>query len=124
MITQTVIHPDAAGIDLAAEVHCVAVPADRDPQPVRNLGPTTDHLIVLADWLQKCGLRTVAMESTGVYGIPLFELLEQRAYGRKQADGTTTFWITNYNVPDPRRFILTNTISFRAGSRAGVQTGP
>ena len=38
MITQTVIHPDAAGIDLASEVHYVAVPADRDPQPVRNFG--------------------------------------------------------------------------------------
>lgn len=40
------------------------------------------------------------------------ELIQQRGYGRKQADGTTRFWITNYNVPDPRRFILTNTISF------------
>ena len=78
MITQTVIHPDAAGIDLASEVHYVAVPADRDPQPVRNFGPTTDQLIVLADWLQKCGIRTVAMEATGVYWIPLFELLEAR----------------------------------------------
>jgi transposase len=75
---QTVIHPDAARIDLAAEVHYVAVPADCDPQPVRNFGSTTDQLIVLADWLQKCRIRTVAMESTGVYWIPLFELLEAR----------------------------------------------
>ena len=45
MITQTVIHPDAAGIDLASEVHYVAVPADRDPQPVRNFGTTTDELM-------------------------------------------------------------------------------
>ena len=58
MVTQTVIHPDAAGIDLASEVHYAAVPADRDPQPVRNFGPTTDQLLVLADWLQKCGIRT------------------------------------------------------------------
>jgi len=57
MITQTVIHPDAAGIDVASEVHYVAVPADRDPQPVRNFGPTTDQLNVMADWLQKCGIR-------------------------------------------------------------------
>jgi transposase len=78
MITQTVIHPDAAGIDLASEVHYVAVPADRDPQPVRNFGTTTDQLIVLADWLQRGGIRTVAMEATGVYWIPLFELLEAR----------------------------------------------
>jgi len=54
MITQSVIHPDAAGIDLAAEVHYVAVPADRDPQPVRSFGTTTDQLCALADWLQQC----------------------------------------------------------------------
>jgi transposase len=75
MITQPVTHPDAAGIDLASEVHYVAVPADRDPQPVRNFGSTTDYLIALADWLQQCGIRTVAMEAAGVYWIPLFELL-------------------------------------------------
>jgi hypothetical protein len=40
------------------------------------------------------------------------DLIQQRAYGRKQADGTMRFWITSYNVPDPRRFILTNTVSF------------
>ena len=62
MNTQTVIHPDAAGIDFASEVDYVAVPADRDPQPVRHFGPTTDELIALADWLQRCGIRTVAME--------------------------------------------------------------
>jgi transposase len=96
MITQTVIHPDAAGIDLASEVHYVAVPADRDPQPVRNFGTTTDQLIVLADWLQRCGIRTVAMEATGVYCIPLFELLEAR--GRKSA------WSTALpGARDPRR---------------------
>lgn len=78
MITQTVIHPDVAGIDLAPEVHYVAVPADRDPQPVRNFGTTTDQLCALADWLKQCGIRTVAMEATGVYWIPLFELLEAR----------------------------------------------
>ena len=77
-IAQTVVHPDAAGIDLAAEVHYVAVPAERDPQPVRSFGTTTDQLCALADWLQQCGIRTVAMEATGVYWIPLFELLEAR----------------------------------------------
>ncbi len=59
-------------------MHYVAVPAERDPQPVRNFGTTTDQLIALADWLQQCGIRTVAMEATGVYWIPLFELLEAR----------------------------------------------
>jgi hypothetical protein len=65
-ITQTVVHPDAAGIDLASEVHYVAVPLERDPRPVRNFDTTTDQLIALADWLQQCGIRTVAMEATGV----------------------------------------------------------
>ncbi len=56
VIPQTVVHPDAAGIDLASEVHYVAVPADRDPQPVRSFGTTIDQLCVLADWLQQCGV--------------------------------------------------------------------
>ena len=58
-IVQTVVHPDAAGIDLAAEVHYVAVPTDRDPQPVRNFGTTTEQLYALADWLQACRVQTV-----------------------------------------------------------------
>jgi transposase len=60
---QTVVHPDAAGIDLAAEVHYAAVPADRDAQPVRSFGATTDQLCALADWLKACRIQTVAMEA-------------------------------------------------------------
>lgn len=74
----TLIHPDAAGIDLAAEVHYVAVPADRDPQPVRNFGTTTDQLHAIAEWLVQCRISTVAMEATGVLWVPLFEILEAR----------------------------------------------
>jgi transposase len=74
----TVVHPHAAGIDIGAAEHWVAVPADSDLQPVRRFGACTADLHALADWLQGCGVTTVALESTGVYWIPLFELLEAR----------------------------------------------
>ena len=70
--------PDAAGIDLGSTVHYVAVPPDRDPQPVRHFGTLTGDLNVLADWLVQCRISTVAMEATGVYWIPLFQILEER----------------------------------------------
>ena len=60
------VPPDSAGIDIPSEFHFVAVPEDRDPQPVRKLGAFTDDWHALADGLQKCGIRTVAMESTSV----------------------------------------------------------
>jgi transposase len=71
---------DAAGIDIGATSHFVAVPPDRDEQPVREFPAFTADLERLADWLEQCGIRTVAMESTGVYWIPLFELLESRGF--------------------------------------------
>lgn len=76
----TVVHPDAAGIDVGSEQHLVAVPEDRDEPNVRSFGCFTADLHELADWLQECGVTTVAMESTGVYWIPLFEILEQRGF--------------------------------------------
>jgi transposase len=72
------IEPDAAGIDCGATSHFVAVPADRDPQPVREFSTFTTDLHHLAAWLVQCGIKTVAMESTGVYWIPLYEVLEER----------------------------------------------
>jgi transposase len=74
------VNLDAAGIDIGAEAHFVAVPPGRDPQgqDVRHFGAFTADLYVLADWLAACGVETVAMESTGVYWIPLFEVLEER----------------------------------------------
>lgn len=72
------VHPDAAGIDVHSEFHFVAVPAERDSEPVRKFGAFTRDLQALADWLAACGIKTVAMESTGVDWIPLFELLQQR----------------------------------------------
>ena len=74
------IHLNAAGIDIGSASHWVAVPADRDPQPVREFTSFTHDLAALADWLQACGIDTVAMESTGVYWIPLYEILEARGF--------------------------------------------
>ncbi len=65
-------YPNAAGIDIGTSSHFAAVPADRDEQPVREFASFTEDLHALADWLAACGINTVAMESTGVYWIPLF----------------------------------------------------
>jgi transposase len=73
-----VCHPHAAGIDSGEAEHWVAVPPGCAPQPVRRFGTFTVDLDALADWLIDCGVTTVAMESPGVYWIPLFELLEAR----------------------------------------------
>jgi transposase len=86
-----IAHPHAAGIDVHANVHWVAVPpgdappsksnpTSRLPDHVRSFGACTADLIALADWLAQCGIKTVAMESTGIYWIPLFELLESRGF--------------------------------------------
>ena len=71
-----VLHPHAAGIDLGAREIYVAVPPDHAPRPVRAFATFTDDLLALRDWLKACGITTVAMESTGVYWIPLFQILE------------------------------------------------
>ena len=76
----TITHPNAAGIDIGSASHFVAVPPDRDDDPVREFPSFTVDLHALADWLGACGVDTVAMESTGVYWIPLFELLESRGF--------------------------------------------
>ena len=74
----TITYPNAAGIDIGSASHFCAVPPDRDDAPVREFASFTADLNALADWLQACGVDTVAMESTGVYWIALFELLESR----------------------------------------------
>ena len=71
---------NAAGIDVGATSHYVAVPADRAEQPVREFEAFTADLYRLADWLTECGVETVVMESTGVYWIPLFGVLEERGF--------------------------------------------
>jgi len=72
-----VIHPDAAGIDIGNESHYVAVPPSRDSQPVRRFGCTTAELKAMAAWLKQCNIRTVAMQSTSVYWIAVYDILEQ-----------------------------------------------
>jgi len=86
----TITHPHAAGIDVHSRKHWVAVPPDHVPTPsadaakdlpyVRQFDTYTADLEMLADWLQQCGITTVAMESTGIYWIALFELLERRGF--------------------------------------------
>jgi len=73
-----VLHPDAAGIDVGASEWFVAVPADRDPEPVRSFPTFTQDLYERVDWLQGCGIRSVARESTSVYWIPVYQILEAR----------------------------------------------
>jgi transposase len=80
------INRDAAGIDVGAASHFVAVPEDRDDRPVREFAAYTQDLYQLADWLAKCGVKTVAMESTGVYWIPLFQVLEERGFEVRLVD--------------------------------------
>jgi transposase len=73
----TVVHGDAGGIDVGSESHFVAVPADRDEQSVREFGSWTGDLRRMAEWLRQCGIRTVALQATGVYWIGLQEVLEE-----------------------------------------------
>jgi transposase len=73
-----IVHPHAAGIDVGNSAHDVAVRPDRDPDSVRRFEGFTADLHRLADWLQQCGVTTVAMQSTGVYWMPLYEILDAR----------------------------------------------
>jgi transposase len=75
-----VMRPDAAGIDIGATEIFVAVPVDRAAENVRSFPTFTQDLYALADWLKQCGVKTVAMESTSVYWIPLFQVLEERGF--------------------------------------------
>jgi transposase len=81
-----VVNPSAAGIDAGAEGHLVSVPEDRCAEPVRTFGTFTKDLHALADGLIECGITTVALEATGVYWVPLYEILEQRGLNPKLID--------------------------------------
>src|SRR5437870_11460959 len=100
------VHPDAAAIDIGATVHVAAVGPARDPEPVRSFGTFTGDLHRLADWFAQCGIKTVVMESTGVYWIPICEILDQRGF---------EVWVVNARAragPQDRR------------QRCGVATAP
>ena len=80
------MHLNAAGIDVGATEHWVAVSADRDEEPVRRFGAFTADFSVLAEWLRQCQIETVVLESTGVSWIALFEVLEERGFDVQLVD--------------------------------------
>ena len=90
-----IVHPDCAGIDIGKKAHYVGVDPERFDEPVRNFGTCTADLRAMAEFLGSCGVRTVAMEATGVYWIPPFEVLERAGFevhlvnprATKQVDG-------------------------------------
>lgn len=75
-----VVHPHAAGIDVGNESHYVAVAPGRDPEPVREFGSWTADLVRMAEWLKLCGVQHVVMQSTGVYWIAVYEVLEKAGF--------------------------------------------
>ncbi len=101
------LNHNAAGLDIGSEEIYVAVPSDRDENPVRAFKTFTQDLYELTDWLQECGIETVAMESTGIYWIPIYEILQERGIevylvnarhmknvpGRKKSDVFDCQWI-------------------------------
>src|SRR2546427_11232059 len=74
------INPEAAGIDVGSTFHVVAVPGDRDDNPVRTFRTFSGDLHRLADWLEETGIKTLPMEATGVYWIPVFEIPATRSF--------------------------------------------
>ena len=75
---RTVVHPNAAGVDIGSRINVAAVRSTGIEEPVRTFKTFTNDLQRLADWFEEAGVETVAMESTGVYWIPLFEILQER----------------------------------------------
>jgi transposase len=78
-----VLFPNTAGIDIGSKSHFVAVSSDRDSHPVREFSTFTADLHKMIDWLKNCKIKTIIMESTGVYWIPAFELLESNGFDVK-----------------------------------------
>jgi len=122
-----VVHPHAAGIDVGNSAHYVAVRPERDPQPVRRVECFTADLRRLADWLQSCGVKTVAMQSTGVYWIPLYEILEERGFEVYLVNARHTRNLPGRKVPrrssSPRRHGATRQTSVKS-SRPSSDTSP
>ncbi|MFS3860884.1 IS110 family transposase [Proteus mirabilis] len=75
-----VINPNAAGIDIGGRFHVVAVPPDRSDKSVQTFKAFTGDIHNMARWLTKCRITTVAMESTGVYWVPVYEILEEHGF--------------------------------------------
>jgi len=75
-----VLFPDTAGIDIGSKSHFIAVPSECDSNPVREFSTFTADLQKMVKWLKQCKIKTIIMESTGVYWIPAFELLESNGF--------------------------------------------
>jgi transposase len=101
MRTRDEVFPNAAGIDVGASSHWVAVPPHLDDRPVREFGVMTTDLHKLADWLIECGVDTVALESTGVFWIPIYDVLEQRGLNVSLVDARQV-----RNVPGRKSDVL------------------
>lgn len=106
-----VVHPNAAGIDVGSEAHVVAVPADRDAQPIRTFGVFTADLQALAAWLKQCAITTVVVESTGVYWMSLCDFLEGQGFEvlvvdprtlarnlKKKSDASDAAWLQDLHA--------------------------
>ena len=89
-----VVHPKAAGIDIGSQEHYVAVPADQGSQTVQCFGCYTADLRRMAGWLRDCDIKTIAMESTGVYWIPVYEYLEREGFEVLLVDARQTKNVT------------------------------
>jgi hypothetical protein len=81
----------------------VAVRPDRDPEPVRRFACFTADLYRMAEWLRGCGVKTVAMQSTGIYWIPLYDILEESGFERVFEKSTVTSGGPNFCTPAQRR---------------------
>lgn len=101
------INPHAAGIDIGSKIHYVCVPTGRDDERIKSFGCFTEDINKMASWLKKCKVQSVAMESTGVYWIPVYQILEQEGFevnlinaqhvkgvpGRKKTDVEDCSWL-------------------------------
>ena len=76
-VTLEIVHGNAAGIDVGKDTHYVAVPPDRDAKPVQSFDSCTEGLQQMVAWLKKCGITSVALQSTGVYWIALYDVLQE-----------------------------------------------
>ena len=79
VVEMTLVRPNAAGIDVGSTFHVVAVPPGRDEPRVRTFGAMTSDLQEIVDWLKKCGIDSVGMESTGVYWKGIFTALDRKS---------------------------------------------
>ena len=86
----TVVHADAAGIDVGNESHFVSVPEGRDAQPVREFGSWTAELEAMAEWLKACGISSVVLQSTGVYWIAVYDVLQRQGFEVNLVDARAT----------------------------------